>query len=199
MSRIDRSIGKVRKSDEWMRGSSLALRGALLALVLERPDHGYALASRLTDRLGSSWLIVRNDIYRLLDGLVEDGLLSLREEWNPGRRRSRFVYHPTELTVEAVNEWMATLIPREPIRMAIRAKVAVAREQDARPLLLALRAYEQDCLRLLQLTPIAAGVSSWEGLLIDCTREATDVQLRCEVEWARRTRHRIEEFLARGR
>ena len=83
--------------------------------------------------------------------------------------------------------------------MGIRAKVAVAREQDARSLLLALRVYEQECLRMLRLAPLAASVLSWKGILVDCTRDAVDTQLRCEVEWARRTRRRIEEYLARGR
>jgi DNA-binding PadR family transcriptional regulator len=182
-----------------MHGSSTSLRGGLLALVLERPGHGYDLANRLVDRFGETWLIVRKDIYRLLEVLERDGLLSLSEEREKGRRRPRLVYYPTDLTAQAVTEWMETLIPKEPMRVGIRAKVAVAREQDARPLLLALREYERECLRLLQLAPLAPAVPSWMGLLVDCTREAVDAQLRCEVEWARRTRRRIEEYLARRR
>lgn len=182
-----------------MRGSSTSLRGGLLALVLERPGHGYELANRLADRLGESWLIVRKDIYRLLEGLEDDGLLSLSEEREAGRRKPRLVYYPTELTAEAVSEWMETLIPKEPMRVGIRAKVAVARERDARSLLLALRGYEQECLRLLKLAPLAPSVPSWKGMLVDCTRDAVDAQLRCEVEWARRTRLRLEEYLARQR
>lgn len=136
------------------------------------------------------------DIYRLLEGLEEDGLLLPKDEREPGRRRARVVYYPTDLTAQAVSEWMETLIPREPMRVGIRAKVAVAREQDARSLLLALRAYEQECLGLLKLAPAVASVPSWKGLLVDCTRDAVDAQLRFEVEWARRTRRRVEEYLA---
>lgn len=183
----------------WMRGSSTSLRGGLLALVLERPGHGYELANRLAGRLGETWAIVRKDIYRLLETLEHEGLLSLSEEREPGQRRPRLVYHPTELTAPAVAEWMQTLIPKEPMRAGIRAKVAVAREQDARSLLVALRAYERECMGLLRLAPTAAGVRSWKGLLMDCTSEAVDAQLRCEVEWSRRTRRRIEEYLARRR
>lgn len=185
--------------DGWMRGSSAPLRGSLLALVLERPTHGYDLANRLADRLGPSWSIVPKDIYRLLEGLEEDGLLSVSEEREEGRRQVRLVYHPTELTAPAVSAWMETLIPKEPMRIGIRAKVAFARESDARPLVLALRTYEQECLRLLQLAPVGVGVPSWKGTLLDCTRDAVDAQLRCDVEWARRTRRRIEEHLERSR
>lgn len=187
------------ESDVWMRGSSTALRGGLLALVLERPSHGYELANRLADRLGKTWQVVLKDTYRLLEGLEEDGLLSVSEEREAGRRQRRLVYYPTDLTAGAVSSWMETLVPKEPMRMGIRAKVAVAREQDARSVLLALRAYEQECLRMLRLAPLAASVLSWKGILVDCTRDAVDTQLRCEVEWARRTRRRIEEYLARDR
>lgn len=182
-----------------MRGSSAPLRASLLALVLERPTHGYDLANRLADRLGAGWSIVPKDIYRLLEGLEEDGLLSVSEEREEGRRQTRLVYYPTELTAPAVSSWMDTLIPKEPMRIGIRAKVAFARESDARPLVLALRAYERECLRLLQLAPVGPSVLSWKGTLLDCTRDAVDAQLRCEVEWARRTRRRIEEHLERSR
>jgi DNA-binding PadR family transcriptional regulator len=192
------SQDELAEHDGWMRGSSAPLRGSLLALVLERPAHGYDLANRLADRLGASWSIVPKDIYRLLEGLEEDGLLSVSEEREEGRRQARMVYYPTRLTAPAVSAWMETLIPKEPMRIGIRAKVAFARESDARPLVLALRTYEQECLRLLQLAPLAS-VPSWKGTLLDCTRDAVDAQLRCEVEWARRTRRRIEEHLERSR
>jgi DNA-binding PadR family transcriptional regulator len=180
-----------------MLGSSTSLRAGLLAIVLERPGHGYELANRLADRLGGAWFVVRKDIYRLLESLESEGLVSLREEKESGRRRARLVYHPTALTEGALVAWMETLIPKEPMRASIRAKVAVARERDARTLLLALRGYERECLMQLQLVPAAPTVPSWRGLLVDCAREAVDMQLRCEVEWARRTRQRIEERLAR--
>jgi DNA-binding PadR family transcriptional regulator len=184
------------EKDGWMRGSSNSLRGGLLALVLERPGHGYELANRLADRLGETWQIVLKDVYRLLEGLQEDGLLLLREEREPGRRRTRSVYYPSDLAAEAFSEWMETLVPKEPMRVGIRAKVAVAREHDARSLLLALRNYEQECLGLLKLAPSATSVPSWKGLLADCTRDAVDAQLRFEVEWTRRTRRRVEEHFA---
>src|ERR1700729_1882042 len=99
------------ESDGWMRGSSTSLRGGLLALVLERPGHGYELANRLAERLGENWQIVLKDISRLLEGLEEDGLLSLSEEREPGRKRARSVYYPTDLTAQAVSESTETLLP----------------------------------------------------------------------------------------
>src|SRR5438445_1653326 len=89
----------------WMRGASAPLRGALLGLALERPGHGGELANRLVARLGATWRIDTNDVYRLLDQLVADGLLEAHEEPRRGnQRRTRMVYRPTEQTEEALAE-----------------------------------------------------------------------------------------------
>jgi DNA-binding PadR family transcriptional regulator len=179
-----------------MEGASTSFRGALLGLVLERPGHTYDLANRLGERLGRSWSVDTKDIYRLLGNLEAEELVVARPEKRSGRRQPLMIYHPTESTAAGLAEWMATLLPKEPMRIGIRAKVAVAREEDARSLLLALREYERECLKLLKLTSVPPKVPSWRGLVADCTREAVDTQLRGEIEWARRTRRRVDEYLA---
>lgn len=181
----------------WMRGSSTSLRGALLALMLERPGHGYDLANRLRERLGDSWSINRTYIYSLLDELEAEGLIVGRAE--PARQGGRVLvtFHPTELTPLALSQWMQTLTPREPVRIGLQAKIAVAREEDAPCLLEALREYERECLQLLQGTASAhTKRRHWRMLVLDCARDAVDGQLRAEIEWARRTRQRIAEHLA---
>lgn len=181
---------------EWMRGTSASLRGALLGLLLERPGHSYELANRLLVRLGETWRINPNDVYRLLKQLEDGGLASANEEPKRGNQRgTHSVYYPTELTAEALTRWMETLLPRGPVRVGLQAKLAVAREEDAPRLLVALRQYEQECLELLKLTPAAPpnGRRSWKALFMDCTREAVDGQLRQEIAWSQRTRRRIKE------
>jgi DNA-binding PadR family transcriptional regulator len=180
-----------------MRGSSTSLRGALLALMLERPGHGYDLANRLRERLGDSWSINRTYIYSLLDELEAEGLIVGRSE--PARQGGRVLvtFHPTELTPLALSQWMQTLTPREPVRIGLQAKIAVAREEDAPHLLDALREYERECLQLLQGTAsVHTQRRHWRMLVLDCARDAVDGQLRAEIEWTRRTRQRIAEHLA---
>jgi DNA-binding PadR family transcriptional regulator len=183
----------------WMRGSS-PLKGAILGLVLERPGHGYDIGARLGARLGPTWGIDPKRLYRMLDQLERAGLITGAVERDPENpRQHRTVYHATELAPRALAAWLETLAPREPTRVEIQAKVAAAREQDAPRLLLALRRYERECLELLrdnaeQQVP----VRSWLGLVMDIVRDASDTQLRGEIEWARRTRKRIEEH-AEGR
>jgi DNA-binding PadR family transcriptional regulator len=182
----------------WMRGSAAPLKGALLGLVLERPGHGYDLANRLNMRLGPAWRLEANRVYRLLDDLERSGLV--RYEVQPskhGPRQLRAVYHPTDHARGALTRWIETAVPREAARSVLQAKIAVAREDDAPRLLVALKRYESDCLELSQsLDPPTALSKSWRGLVIDCAKDAVDVQLKAEVDWARRTRQRIGEYVA---
>lgn len=183
----------------WMRGASTPLRGALLGLLLERPGHGGELANRLVTRLGDTWRIDANDVYRLLEQLEKDGLAVSREEPRRGNeRRTRLIYHPTDETSDAMTVWMETLLPREPVRLGLQAKLAVAREQDLPRLTLALREHERECLLLAQLVfPTGSEPFSWAALCMDCTRNSVFGMLQAEIDWAGRTRVRIEEHAAR--
>jgi DNA-binding PadR family transcriptional regulator len=193
--------GEVTSTRRWMRGPSTPLRGALLGLVLERPGHGGELASRLVARLGETWRIDSNDVYRLLEQLEGEGLTASFEEPRRGnQRRTRLVYHPTEQTAGALTAWIETLMPREPVRLGLQAKLAVARDQDAARLLVALSEYQRECLVLAQLVcPTNGEARSWAGLFMDCTRDATHRMLQAEIDWACSTRQRIEEYAARRR
>lgn len=181
----------------WMRGPSTPLRGALLGLLLERPGHGGDLANRLAARLGETWRVDTNDIYRLLEQLEKTGLAVSRDEpKRTNNRRTHLVYYPTPDTSEALTLWMETLLPREPVRLGLQAKLSVARQQDAPRLLIALKAYERECLVLAHVVcPTDGRAHSWAALCMDCSRDAIYAQLQTEVDWAARTRRRINEYL----
>ena len=68
---------------------------------------------------------------------------------------------------------METLLPREPVRLALQAKLSVAREQDAPRLLLALEAYERECLMLA--AQVAAVLAAIPLDLVDRLEIAVDV------------------------
>jgi DNA-binding PadR family transcriptional regulator len=184
-----------------MRGASASVRGALLGLVLERPGQGGDLANRLRIRLGETWKLDSNDVYRLLEGLEQEGLIrSLTEPHPDPGRRAIVTFHPTEETASALTVWMETLLPREPVRLALQAKLAVARPQDADRMMEALTEYEESCLMLAQLVAPAwgDGPRSWSAMCLECTRDAAFSQLEAEVKWATRTRERIAEQVARA-
>lgn len=190
------SSGIKSQKREWLRGGSASMRGVLLGLVLERPGHGGDLANRMCMRLGETWKVDSNDAYRLLEQLEREELMVSREEArkNNGKRKM-LVYHPTAKTSYALTQWMETLLPREPVRFGLHAKLSVARPEDASRLLIALRDYEQKCLALAQLvSPNGNPQRSWGALYMDCTREAVYTQLRAEIDWAAATRERITEY-----
>jgi DNA-binding PadR family transcriptional regulator len=185
-------------SRSWMHGASGPLRGALLGLVLERPGHGGDLVSRLARRLGETWKIDPTDVYRLLAGLEKEGLVSRRQEEPDGDRVGRVVYVPTESTAGALTVWLETVLPREPMRCAIYAKLAAVRDDhDARLLSHALRAYERECLELAMLLPVpAASGRSLKQVCLASVRSGVARQLEAEIDWVRETRERIKEHLA---
>ncbi len=187
--------GCVSTTPDWMAGASGALRGALLGLLLECPGHGADLANRLVARLGETWRIDVNDVYRLLEQLEKRGLAVSRNQQVEGRRqRTQLVYHPTWATSEALTLWMETQQPHEPVRLGWQAKLSVARPQDAPRLLRALQAHERECLRLATSVAQTRGQGrTWEAVCLDCSREAVLVQLHAEIEWAANTRRRIKE------
>lgn len=184
---------------QWMRGGSASMRGVLLGLVLERPGHGGDLANRMLMRLGDTWRVDTNDAYRLLEQLEREGLICSRVEPRKNNaRRPMIVYHPTAETSKALTLWMETLLPREPVRFGLHAKLAVARAEDAPRLMAALRDYEQECLALAKMVvPNGRAQASWPALFMDCTREAVYAQLRAEIDWAGATRQRIAEHARR--
>ncbi len=190
------TVAETRNTRGWMRGASASLRGALLGLVLERPGHGGELANRLVARLGETWQMDGGDVYRLLAGLQQEGLLACREEPRRGNTlRTRGVYYPTEHTADAVSRWMETLAPREPVRRSLQAKLAVAREQDAGRLRLALKEYARECLLLAHAVCPSDGVPrSWSALCLDCTRDGVHGMLQAEIDWANRTLERIDDY-----
>jgi len=194
-------MAQQQSTKRWMQGASAPLRGALLGLLLERPGHGGELANRLIVRLGETWRINYDDVYRLLNQLERDGLAVSRQEPRRGNERGiRVVYHPTEQTPRALACWMETLLPREPVRLGLQAKLAVAREEDVPRLLVALRQYERECLALAQLVlPPEREPGSWAALRLDCTRDSVYGMLRAEIAWATRTRQRIDEYAAQAR
>jgi DNA-binding PadR family transcriptional regulator len=191
--RVPRALAGKAK---WMCGRSAHLRGALLGLVLERPGHGGELANRLVMRFEGTWQIDAHDVYRLLEGLEAEGLVAAREEPRRDKRMgSRVVYHATEETSAALTRWIETLLPREPFRLGLHAKLAVARERDLPGLRSALKQYQRECLSLVQAMCPGDGVpGSWGALFMDCTRDGIARMLQTEIDWAGRTLQRFDEY-----
>jgi DNA-binding PadR family transcriptional regulator len=87
-----RSIGAAGEYCRWhhrAHGGSRARRGdtraAVLALLAERPMHGYEMIKELEDRTGGVWVPSAGSIYPALQLLEDEGLIKGTE--SEGRRR----------------------------------------------------------------------------------------------------------------
>ena len=180
-----------QEKTRWMRGPSTPLRGALLGLLLERPGHGGDLANRLAARLGETWRVDTNDVYRLLEQLENTGLAVSRDEPEARQPAPHAISSTTrrQQTSEALTLWMETLLPREPVRLGLQAKLSVAREQDA-PRLLDRAARPTSASAWCSprsSAPPTARPTPGRPLCMDCSRDAVYAQLQTEVDWAART------------
>jgi DNA-binding PadR family transcriptional regulator len=180
------------------RGRLRELRGATLALIVERPGHGYELTNRLNRRLGPTWQIEPRQIYAILDDLTRDGLVRAVDDPNPDRPRQRRVaYHSTERAPQALRRWMQSELETAPLRPDVIARIASATPGDAQELLRVLDDYEGELLRLLEANDdVDPPVRSWRGLLLAIARSHTDSYLQGEFQWVVVARRRIREFMA---
>jgi DNA-binding PadR family transcriptional regulator len=189
-----------RANIDLARGRSRALRGATLALIVERGGHGYELAHRLNRRLGPTWRIDPRQIYPILDELASAGLATGVEEPNPDRpRQPRIVYHATEQAPEMLRRWMRSPVEKEPVRPDVLARIGCARSSDAAELLSALDDYERELLLLLEANDDVDPTSrSWSALVLSVVRDHTNAHLQAEFRWVAEARRRIREFGAAG-
>jgi DNA-binding PadR family transcriptional regulator len=187
--------------DHLARGRSRALRGAMLALIVERPTHGYELAHRLNRRLGPTWYVDPRQIYPYLDEMERAGLVTSTTEASPDRpRQARVVYHATDEAHVALQRWMQSDLERVPVRPDVMARVASATPDDADKLLRALDDYEAELLRMLEAADDAdLPVRSWNTLMLAIGRDHTDAYLRGEFQWLDTSRRRVREYLTAQR
>lgn len=181
---------------ELPRGRSRALRGATLALIIERAGHGYELCNRLNRRLGPTWQIDPKQLYPILDEFTKTGLAVCTEESKPDRpRQARFVYNATDKAPAVLRRWMSSPIEKAPLRPDLMARFASSKPEDAQELLRRLDEYESEILRLIEANDEAdPPMRSWEGLWLAVVRSHTDAQLQAEFQWLATTRRRIGEY-----
>jgi PadR family transcriptional regulator AphA len=117
----------------------------VLALVAERPIHGWALATKLAKggEVGSIWSLGRPLVYHSLERLERDGLIEPVGLERGDRGPHRVVYGATALGRKAVREWLGRPVEHvRDIRSLFLLKVVLSQRGgiDVEPLLVAQRA-----------------------------------------------------------
>jgi DNA-binding PadR family transcriptional regulator len=170
------------------------LRGALLALLVQGPSHGYELANRLERQLGPGWSIVRTSLYRMLKGMHEDGLLSVAEAETA---ESKIVYSATELAEPALYAWMEGPLSLDLGQLQLQARMIVARWEDLPRLLVAVNNHERKLFaRAAEIKSLAASADSLRGAMMKMVREASRHRITGELLWLDESRRTIHALMA---
>jgi DNA-binding PadR family transcriptional regulator len=91
--------------------SSNTLALAVLVLLFERPMHPYEIAATLRVRnKGDSIKLHYGSLYTVIDGLLEDGLIEVKETVREGRRPERTIYALTSSGLDRMRAWMRELL-----------------------------------------------------------------------------------------
>ena len=128
---------------------------AVLALLCERPAHGWALARQLSPNgeLGSIWSLTRPLVYRSLE-ILESRRLILPAGSEPGARGpNRTIFRATAAGHEAVGLWLSE--PVEHVRESrslLLLKLVFAQRNciDPRPMLIAQREAIEEAIESLE-------------------------------------------------
>ena len=117
----------------------------VLALVAERPTHGWAIAAKLARgaEIGSIWAISRPIVYHALDRLEQAGLIRATGIERGGRGPHRVVYAVTREGKRERERWLLTPVEHvRDIRTIFLLKVVLCERAgiDPEPLLVSQRA-----------------------------------------------------------
>jgi DNA-binding PadR family transcriptional regulator len=111
----------------------------VLALLAERPAHGFALSRVLAEdgEVGQVWTMRRPRVYRALDDLGEAGLIEAVETKPSDRGPARTVFAATAAGVVALDQWLASPVAHvRDARSELLLKVVLTERagRDVRPL-----------------------------------------------------------------
>ena len=107
----------------------MSIKFAILALLAERPRHGYQIKSEFDRRTNHSWPLNIGQVYTTLERLERDGLCVRGEENQDGR----VIVTITEEGRHAVDEWFGNPVVQDtPPRNEIAIKLAIAASTKGR-------------------------------------------------------------------
>lgn len=171
------------------------LKLVLLALLAERPRHGYDLKSAFERLLGGTWLLNIGQVYTTLSRLEQDGLVVaevVEQELLPDRK----VYSLTELGDKELRRWLdeplGSLIRlRDEVFLKVIAQ-GVVDPGSVRGLVAAQRDRHLEAVSELAHLRTDAELPEATGLLLDGLLLRLEADLRwldlCEERFTRRRR-----------
>jgi DNA-binding PadR family transcriptional regulator len=108
----------------------MSIKYAILGLLAERPNHGYAIRAVFEERLSDFWELNYGQVYQVLTGLEGEGLIGGRDE-RVGKRPQKKVYSVTSRGRTALANWLAcSRYQRRPFRDDFYVRLMFADQTD---------------------------------------------------------------------
>ena len=164
----------------------------LLALLAERPKHGYELKREHDERLPGAKPLPYGQVYSTLQRLGRDGLVAVSEVKRDGGPE-RTLYELTPKGTERLRAWLAETEPPLPhITGALFSRVVMALllGGDARAVLDRQRAAHLERMRELTRAKTATETPAAEALAADYVLFHLDADLR----WMELAAHRLTDL-----
>jgi PadR family transcriptional regulator AphA len=154
---------------------------AVLALLGERPAHGWALAGQLgpSGELGSVWALGRPLVYRSLEILERRGLIEPAGLEASERGPKRTVFRVTADGRAALERWLAEPVAHvREVRSQLLLKLVFAERAGVDPERMLLAQHESIAAAVHSLETRAGGSSGSERILLRFRLESTRAVLR---------------------
>lgn len=169
------------------------LTGALAALLLAGPSHGYELLTSLESELGPVWRVRTSHLYLTLGRMARDGLVVTRRVPQE-RRPDRQLVALSDVGSDVANRWLWESNQADELSIRLMVGRLVLGERFAE---LVDRASEQTSAELHRLRATRAGLG--EAGFGPETTELEIRRLQADLRWLERLRRRADALVARPR
>lgn len=123
----------------------MALKHAVLGMLVPRPAYGHMLANQLEERLGPGFAIDAGAIYASLRNLESAGCIRVVRRQARGHQQ-RVYYEITPEGLRHYDEWLEAPLSRDLLRADMYFRFAMAERAQVPALRLAFEQLERECL-----------------------------------------------------
>jgi len=193
----------------------MAMKDAVLGLIVERRGYGYDLIRRFNERFGDAWDLNPSTVYAALETLELEGFIVEHEPKSAAqgasqgrsRRQPRVIYKATHPGEEKFLTWLTAPVAEiDPVRADIFLKIGTTtKPQQALALIQVLDAqidaHANELARHLSRYHLDIGNArhvEWLTAVPWFMTEAAITRLQGDLNWLRRVRIGAEAFRAHG-
>lgn len=173
---------------------------SILAMVAQGPRYGYQLRVEFDRRTGTRWPLNVGQVYKTLDRLERDGLVTKAEATDAD---GHLFYEATDSGLERVHRWLTTAdVAADPSRDDLAVKLAIAVTLPGVDIGALLSAQRDAALVRLQALTREAGsgqpITSAEALSGQLVADAVQFAAEAQLRWLDHVRERVRQAQAAG-